>query len=82
MTALEEVERVFPGSRLVRTTHKENPTMTDAPPDAEKIVVVEALRQAYKLVAAQVALVEQYGAHRYLTSALEHIKAAAELVKS
>lgn len=81
MSALQEVERVFPGSRLIRTTQEESPMPETPPPDAERVVVVEALRQAYKLIAAQTALVED-GAARYLTSALEHIKAAAELVKS
>jgi hypothetical protein len=79
MTALADVEAVFPGSHLVKSM--ETP-MPDTPPsDAERRGVLEALRSAYKLVAAQQAYVPESAA-RYLASALEHIAAAAGMVKA
>jgi hypothetical protein len=78
LTALGDVEAVFPNSHLVKSTEV---TMPDTlPSDAERRGVLEALRSAYKLVAAQQTYVPD-AAGRYLTSALEHIAAAAGLVK-
>lgn len=88
-TALAAVEAVFPGSRLTKSTLKRTnmAETSTVPDDAERLAVLDALRQAYALVAAQRRFVDewQFGAappaNTSLDDALTAIADAAKFVK-
>lgn len=81
MNTFAEVEAVFPDSHLVKHTEVPMPSPNPLPDERLREGVLNALRSAYKLVAAQ----QEYApvsAHPYLISALEHIRVAAGMVKT
>jgi hypothetical protein len=80
-TALAAVAAIFPGATLTKSTLHRRPKVPDEiPPDAERVAVLEALRQAYALVSAQRRFILQ-PVEPALDAALSAIATVASTIK-
>jgi hypothetical protein len=79
--ALAAINAVFPGSTLTKSTLKRTKPMTETPPEnAEHEAMLEALRQAYTLIAAQRRFINP-AAEPALDAALAGIASCATIAK-